>query len=1134
MSNDSTPTSTQPSDTDTSVSRRIEGLSPAKRALLEQQLRARSAAKGATNIPRREGTGAAPASFGQELLWHLERSTPGMYAYNVARAIRLRGTLDTVALQKALDALVARHDALRTTFTADGGDVRQVVDASAPVTIETVDLRSIPAQDRARAVEHAIGERARRSFDIATEHQFRVTRIVVAEDESILLWVSHHVALDGWSATVMLRELAALYDAARTGKDAALPALPITFGDFAEWQRKWLSGERLDGLIGYWRERLAGAPELLSLPTDFPRPSVQSFEGGQVSFVVPSTTVAQLKRVAQENDATLYMMILSAYITLLHRYSGQDDIVIGSPVAGRTRAETEGVVGYFANTLVHRNDLSGDPTFVELLGRVRKNALDAIEHQEVPLEKLVMELRSDRQTGHTPLFQCVLTMEDAPLAPIQLDGVSVESIELDSSYAGAAKFDLLLLAMEQPQGLRLLFQYRSDLFEPQSAERMIGHLRTLIDGIVADPKRPLSVLPLLTAAEREERTTWNATTVAFDETRSVHTRFEAGAARTPDATALVCGDTRLTYAQLNARANRLARYLQRQGVGQGTRVGVSLERSAEMIVAVLAVLKTGGAYVPLPPDVPVARITRQMNDADVSIVVSSTAIAATHFADGRVEVVTVDGDAFANESPDNLAVATSPDHVAYVLFTSGSTGVPKGVAVTHGNVANYTSAITRRLGIGDAPLSFATVSTLAADLGNTAVFPALVSGGTLHVIPSDVALDGLRFADYVVANPIDVLKITPSHIRALMSACGERGADVLPAQWLVVGGEALGWDLAERVLAASRCRLLNHYGPTETTVGACTFEVTRASMAEARAHGAQTAPIGVPLSNMRAEVLDAHGQAVPVAVAGELYLSGAQVAQGYVGQPALTQERFVTITTVDGTQARAYRTGDRVRYLANGAIEFLGRTDDQIKVRGYRVELGDIEHALSQHPGVAQSVTLVGAPGADGETQLVAFVVARTTGYAAAHAERPSPERLAAWLADRVPDFMIPGTITLVETIPLNANGKVDRAALRALTATVATSSDVAETHLAPSSETETALAAIWAEVLKKERVSVADNFFTLGGHSLLAIRVLGKLSRQFGVRLPLRTLFDAPTVQQLATVVDDAVAANTAAQPQA
>ncbi len=670
-------------------------------------------------------------------------------------------------------------------------------------------------------------------------------------------------------------------------------------------------------------------------------------------------------------------------------------------------------------------------------------------------------------------------MQDALESTVEFAGLEVESFGVDMA---ATKFDLTLLPAERPDGLWLTLQYRSDLYEPATAERFLGHVRQVLESAVADANRRVSALPLLADVERVALSVWNDTAIDFGALQPVHHRFEEAATRTPDAKALVAGDEQYSYADLDWRSNQMAHRLASLGVGSGSPVGIALERSADAIVALLAVLKAGGCYVPLATDAPAARIAQQLAESGASTVITHSAIADRLPPSVRTIRVDSDADLLAAEPSARPNVQVGGDDLAYILFTSGSTGVPKGVAVTHANIANYTSAIIRVLALDGAPLSYATVSTLAADLGNTAIFPALTSGGTLHVLPSDVTLDpGPRFAAYAAENPIDVLKITPSHLRAVMSAAGPAAGALLPRRWLVVGGEACPWELIDEVRRVGSCRILNHYGPTETTVGACTYE----PKSRADAPLSATVPIGFPLANVQLHVLDGALQSLPVGVPGELFVGGAGVARGYLNRADLTSERFVDA----GTIGRVYRTGDRVRRLPDGAIEFLGRGDGQVKIRGFRVELGEIEQVLTQFPGVDHAVAILHPDAAD--ASLLAYIVPKTSGYAAAHAARPTPERLRDWISERLPDYMVPHAIVMLEKLPLNANGKLDRRALPVPGATDPAAVEI----IAPRTPTEEALAGIWAEALKRDRVSIRDNFFELGGHSLIAIRVLGKVS---------------------------------------
>jgi len=1066
-----------------------------------------------------------PTSFAQELLWLMHGSAPESTAYNVPRTRRLLGALDVNALRGAFEALIARHEILRTTYAFHGEHAVQVVNAPRPLTFQFVDVSDRDEAAREREAERIALEQARKPFDLARDQILRVTLIRLAERDHVLHIDSHHIAFDGWSRDILFRELSALYRERTGGAPAALPELPIQYADYAIWEREQLAGARLESLLGYWRNQLGDAGFVLELPTDFPRPTVPGVGGITERITIEPALLARLKELGVAHDATLYMTLLAAYTTVLHRYTGQPDVLVGSPSAGRSRPETEGLIGYFANTMVQRARFAADPSFGELLDQLRESALGAYDHQDIPFEKLVLELQGGQQLSHSPLFQVVFTQlggGGGDGSPVRLGDAEIAPFGVED---GTTKFDLTLFMSERAGSLTLTLRARSDLYTADSVRRFLDHLRGVLEAAVAEPTRKVSELEMRTAEERTALASWNDTSADTGPQATITELFEAQAARVPDRGAVVAGATTLSYAQLDARANRIAHRLRALGVENDAPVGVALDRSADLIAAILGVLKAGGAYVPVLPDLPAARAAQQLAECGARVVVTTSAYADR--VPSGVTALLLDGDASAIDAAPVTppSVARRPDGLAYVLYTSGSTGVPKGVAVTHANVVHYTRAISRVLGgvprgaRGDGlrvldNRHFGMVSTLAADLGNTSLYPALLAGGTLHVLDRDVTTDPTRFAAYAAEHPLDVLKITPNHLRALVGGLGTTElAAALPFPWLVLGGEALSWDFAQRLLDAKRCRVLNHYGPTETTVGASVFEVAPETMKMARDAGAQTVPIGMPLANVRLHVLDAHRQQLPVGIPGELYISGAGVARGYLGRDDLTAERFIELTG----EGRAYRTGDRVRRLPNGAIEFLGRTDDQVKIRGYRVELGEVEQVLAEHPGVAQAVALVLAGAA--EPQLVAYVVARAGGsdYAAAHAARVTPDALREWAATRLPEYMVPSSVVLLERIPLSANGKIDRAALPHPTEAAPAESH----HVAPRTPTEEAIAVIWTEVLKKEKVSVTDDFISLGGHSLLAIRVLGRLSRKFGVRLPLRTLFDAPTIAQLSEIVD-------------
>jgi amino acid adenylation domain-containing protein len=1088
-----------------------------------------------------DGTTRLAPSFAQELLWLTERASPGSTAYSVPRTRRLRGPLDVAALRRAFDALAARHEILRTTYGFEHDQPVQMIHPAGPVAFELVDLSMLPADAREAHAQADLRDRSARPFDLSQEPPLRVGVVRLAPDEHLLHINSHHIAADGWSRDVLFRDLGALYTAFVRDVPADLPDLPIQYADFAVWQREQLSGDHLEQLLGYWRHELGDAEYVLDLPTDFPRPPVAATEGVSSSIDVPEPLLGALRRLGQQHEATLYMTLLAGYTMLLHRYSGKRDVLVGSPVAGRSQPETEGLIGYFANTIVQRGRFGDDPTFEALLRQIRESALGAYEHQEVPFEKLVLELQGGQSLSHTPLFQVVFTMlEAADKGAGQLGDITVEAVAGEGT---TTKFDLTLFMAERNGKLTLTLRARTDLFTRDTIEQMLARLQRILQQAVDHPAERVSQFDLLTPEERTLLRRANDTAVDLGPATTITALIEAAADCTPETIALVAGKHQLTWAQFEREANRLAHHLRASGAMPGESVGICLERSADAIVALLAVLKTGAAYVPLATDAPAARLAQQLTECGARVVVTRGELLDRIPAD--LTVIAVDRDAAVVASrPDTRPVGEpGTDSVAYVLFTSGSTGTPKGVAVTHANIVNYTRAISRVLadvpasqpGDGLAALagwSFGMGSALAADLGNTALFPALCAGGTLHLLDDATVTEPARFAAYLAGHSVDVLKLTPNHLRALTGdRTGAELAAVLPARWLVLGGEALSWELADRLNGAGRCRLLNHYGPTEATVGASTYRIGRRDAAPLAA----TVPIGQPLANLQLHVLDAQRESLPPGIPGELFIAGAGVAQGYLNRPDLTAERFVELVGI----GRAYRTGDRVRRVASGDVEFLGRVDHQVKVRGYRVELGEIEHVVGAMPGVAQcAVILRDDPGAG--AAVACYVVPRTGGYAAAHAERPSTARVQEWVRSKLPEYMVPSLVIVLDELPLTRNGKLDRAALPSGDPATAQT-----TFVAPATETEQSLRQIWADALKRDpdMISTSDDFLALGGHSLVAIRILGKISRAFGLRLPLRTLFDAPRIDQLAELVDlerqlaaldnlDASSAGAAGQP--
>ncbi len=1052
-------------------------------------------------VPRE---GPLPLSFAQQRLWLVDRMEPDSPAYNMAYALRLRGVLDTAALRTSLDALARRHEALRTTFAECAGAPVQVVHPPAPVALEELDLRDLPEAERETEAERLAGEEAMRPFDLARGPLLRSTLLRLGDDDHVLLFTLHHIVSDGWSRGVLVREVSALYAAACRGEAARLPELEIQYADYAVWQRDRLCGEGMEVQLAYWRERLAGAPPLLEIPTDRPRAVGRSARAGSHAFRLTPELSRGLRALSRQEGTTLFMTVMAAWQALLGRYAGQDDVVVGSPIAGRTRHEVEGLIGFFVNMLCLRADLSGDPTWSGLLGRVREAALGAYAHQDVPIERLVEELVAERSLTHAPLFQVAFALDRSGE---QDERPSLGDVKLEpfGSGEGVAKFDLFLTLLDEPEALGGALAYREGLFEAETAARMAGHLAAVLEAMVADPSRRLSGLSLLRGAERARvLEAWNDTAAGIPHA-CIHELFAGQAARTPDALAVRSGGETLTYAELERRANRIAHLLRGRGVGPETRVGLCMERGVDAVAALLGIVTAGGAYVPLDPSNPTERLRQVFSDAGVELVLTHTAAGAQ--LPGEVDTLRLDDPAVAAELaglPESApAVAADPAQLAYVVYTSGSTGLPKGVAVGHRSVVRLVRE-TRYVPFGPAE-RIAQVSNLAFDAAVFEIWGALLNGGSLEVVEREVMLSPADFAAALRERQVSVLFLTTALFNRV--AADEPGA-FAPLRHLLFGGEAVDPQSVRRVLeTGAPGRLLHVYGPTETTTYA-SWQHVRSVAADAA-----TVPIGGPLGNTTLYVLDRGGEPLPAGVPGELYIGGLGTARGYLGQAAMTAERFVP-DAFGAAGARLYRTGDRVRWTAAGEIEYLGRMDAQVKVRGFRIEPGEIEALLTEQSGVREAVVVV-REDTPGEKRLVACVVA-------AEGEAPSAAELRGRLSGRLPEYMVPSAFVVLERLPLTSNGKVDRRALLTLRPTET------REYVAPRTEMEALLCRIWIEVLdsgeeaRDEPVGIHDSFFEMGGHSLLATQVVTRIGRELGIDVPLQALFESPTVAELATRVED------------
>jgi amino acid adenylation domain-containing protein len=1078
------------------VSRDVAGLSLAQRTELELRLlRGRAAALNDQVIARRDPAASIPLSFAQQRLWFLDQLHPGRSTYNLARKIRMRGVLDVKALRRSIDGIVARHESLRTTMVAVDGIPQQIVASSLCIPLSVTDLSAFP--DRETQVQRLAVEEVRRPFDLARGPLLRATLFRLEPEEHLLILTVHHIVSDAWSLGIIFREIGALYQAYLRDEPSPLPDLPLQYADFAAWQHRTLQGKKLERELGYWREQLKGVPPALELITDRPRPPVQGTRGAKQSAIIPKRVSDALKELSRAERVTPFTTLLAAFHTLLGRYTGQQDIVVGSPIAGRTQAETEGLVGFFVNTLALRLDLSGDPTFVELLHRAQEVALGAFAHQDLPFEKLVEELQPERDLGHTPVFQVALAYQNFPSHKLELPGLTLQS---EATETGSAKFDLMLYTWQRADGLRAVLEYNIDLFDAGTMIRMLSHFGTLLESIALNPNQRLSQLRLLTQEEEHQLLgEWNATASDSPDDRLIHRLFEEQAARTPQTVAVQVGDQRVTYRELDRRANQLAHYLRAHGVGPEVRVGVCLKRSPDLVVALLGVLKSGGAYVPLDPAYPPDRIQLLMQDARMAVLISADSLPAVHGQSDQVAIVRLDRElaSIARESDQQVQSDVNPANLAYVIYTSGSTGIPKGVAITHRNSAAFLSWAKQVTPAAAGARVLATTS-ISFDLSVYEIFGTLSWGGTILLVGSALELPDVP--KLRASGAATLLNTVPSAATALV------GLNAIPngLVQMNLAGEAVTRTLVDDLYAAGVGKVFNLYGPTETTTYSTAMHLPPGELG---------APgIGRPIANTRAYVLDRELKPVPIGIPGELYLGGVGVARGYLGRAASTAERFVPdpFGPLVGSSSgeRLYRTGDRVRWRPDGTLEFLGRLDQQLKLRGFRIEPGEIESILEQHPSVRTAVVIARAD-TPGDIRLVAYVVP--------DGGRADSAQLRGFLEHHLPEYMVPGAIVILDSLPLMPNGKLDRAALPV---PESSSAEDRQGQVAPRTPVEEMLAAIWATVLRVERVGIRDNFFALGGHSLLATQVVSRIRTEIGLELPLSALFEDPTIAELAARV--------------
>ncbi|HEX7733723.1 MAG TPA: amino acid adenylation domain-containing protein, partial [Ktedonobacteraceae bacterium] len=1028
-----------------------------------------------------------PLAFAQQRLWFIDQLQPTTAAYTISMPLRLDGTCYVKSLEKALSEIVRRHEILRTTFTFDDTAPIQRIALRLPLDLPVVDLSTLPVSQREMLARQLANTEARQPFDLARGPLLRASLFRLREDRHILLLTMHHIIVDGWSLGVLLRELSTLYRDFALEQPPTLPELPLQYADYALWQQNWLQGAALEAQLAYWKQQLQDAPLRLELPTDRPRPAVQTYQGAHHAFTFSQELSSALVTLSRREGATLFMTLLAGWQILLSRYSGQSDLLVGTPIANRSQRETEALIGCFINTLVLRGNLSGNPDFLAVLRQVRETTLGAYAHQDLPFEQLVEALHPHRDLSHTPLFQVMFVLQNIPSAEVALPGLRLSLLPIEQEIA---RFELTLIMQETEHGLRGMLEYNTDLFETGTIMRMAEHYQRLLEAIVSNPRQSVSHLPMLT--EQEEQlllSTWNATEVDFPREHCWHQLFEAQVERTPEAIALSLQDEQLSYQELNTRANRLARRLQSSGVEPDMRVGVGVERGLDMVIGLLAVLKAGGVYVPLDPTFPAERLSFLLADSRVALLLTQPHL-LERWPREHIKVLFLPGDEpnLAAESESNPLRTVTPRHLAYMIYTSGSTGLPKGVMIAHQGLSNLAEAQIQAFHVqpGDRILQFA---SLNFDASIWEMVMALRVGATLCLTTPESQLPGPDLVRHLQEQAITVMTLSPSALSIMPVAA-------FPAlHTLIAAGETCSAELVA-TWAAGR-RFFNAYGPTETTVCATIYEC--------QDNGRRPA-IGRPTANTQVYVLDHHLQPVPAGIAGELYIGGQGVARGYLQRPELTAERFIPNPFGLEKGSRLYKTGDWARYLSDGTLEFLGRQDQQVKLRGYRIELEELESVLVKHPGVQEAAVMV-REDVPGDQRLVAYVVA-------SERQRPTLSELRTYLQARLPDYMLPAAFLLLDALPLTHNGKLDR---RALPAYDDSASAREEAYVAPRSPGEEMLAAIWADVLRLERVGTHDHFFELGGHSLLATQVIARIREAWRVELPLRALFEAPTVAALA-----------------
>ncbi|UKP00598.1 non-ribosomal peptide synthetase [Nostoc sp. UHCC 0870] len=1075
---------------------RLASLTPEKRALLEKLLR-QQANSSQTISPRNNHT-ELPLSLAQERLWFLHQINPSDSAYNIAISWQLAGKLQISILFASLQTIIQRHESLRTAFLSQEGKPYQKIAANINLQLPIIDLQDLPPQQQAQTAQDLAKLEASQPFDLTQAPLMRVKLIRIAPHQATLLLTLHHIIADGWSRGILLRELAACYRAFINGEQPSLPALSIQYADFALWQREWLQREEMKTQLAYWRQKLAKLPTL-ELPTDYPRTALQKFSGKTESFLLPKTLSESLKQLSKQQGVTLFMLLLAAFKVLLHRYCQQDEIVLGVPSANRNSQQTQTLIGFFVNTLVLRTDLSGNPRFTTLLERIRTTAVEAFEHQEIPFAKVVEALQIERDLSHNPLVQVMFQVQNEAYQlqnDSQLD-LKIPDLEIQQTWVetGATKFDLTCHIVERSQGLLVVMEYCTDLFDQQTITRMIQHLRVLLAAIVENPSLKISQIPILTPQEQHQiLVEWNQTQVEYPQ-KWLHQLFEEQVQRTPDSIAVCYRQQTLTYKELNSKVNQLAHHLHTLGVGCESLVGIYLERSLELMIALLAVLKAGGVYIPLDSKLPPERLAYMLGDAQPGIILTMAA-SETGLPDYQGTVICLDEDwqSIAQHPAENPANIVTGENLAYIIYTSGSTGKPKGVMLTHRGLANYLQWAIQTYPV-DLGVGVPVQSAISFDATITSLYTPLLVGKAVVLLPEAEEIEALQNALRSPSN-FSLVKLTPAHLSILSQLLPQK-VQVGQPQAFIIGGEALTEQHLEFWRSYfPQTQLINEYGPTETVVGCCVYDATLGTE-----KNSSNVPIGRPIANTQLYILDRYLQPVPVGVPGELYIGGAGVARGYLNRPDLTAKRFINWGLGITSLNTLYKTGDRARYLRNGTIEYLGRLDAQVKIRGFRVELGEIEAILKAHSSVQEAVVILRKDHPQ-PSQLVAYLVGNQ-----------ETVDFRQYLATKLPAYMLPSAFVWLEQLPLTTNGKVDKQQLPAPTAKPQSE------QVAPRNATEATLVEIWTEILGTS-VGIHDNFFERGGDSILSIQMVAKANNA-GIKLTPKQLFQHQTIAELATVIE-------------